>query len=243
MEYCKCQIRGPLEKHNLTPGSERGIRGSVKEVGKPKTADRKGPPRSRLASYFLVFDPVRFNSHTLQLSEVTVVAPSGQRTMTKKWVAGRDSDMERARKHKTVGSVPGVAAHRRATSVHKVGIATRAFCSRGSQEENPMVSPVCRTLGVREARDEEHVKVEQQIEREGERGTLYRGWPGRQTDRHSRPHGPAKYYANMKDCPECRGNGTVKCDACNGKGGPCCKRTGQKQCTICEGTGAIHSEH
>lgn len=47
-----------------------------------------------------------------------------------------------------------------------------------------MVSPVCRTLGVREARDEEHVKVEQQIEREGQRGTLYRGWPGRQTDRH-----------------------------------------------------------
>lgn len=39
-----------------------------------------------------------------------------------------------------------------------------------------MVSPVSRTLRVREAEEEEHVKVEQQIEREGQRGTLYRGW-------------------------------------------------------------------
>ncbi|KAF7448499.1 hypothetical protein PtrM4_097190 [Pyrenophora tritici-repentis] len=49
----------------------------------------------------------------------------------------------------------------------------------------------------------------------------------------------------MKDCPTCKGNGTTKCDVCNGKGKDCqsCKRTGSNKCTICDGTGAIHSEH
>jgi hypothetical protein len=49
----------------------------------------------------------------------------------------------------------------------------------------------------------------------------------------------------MKDCPECRGNGTVKCEICNGKGDNCrsCKRTGKNKCNVCEGTGVIQSEH
>lgn len=47
----------------------------------------------------------------------------------------------------------------------------------------------------------------------------------------------------MKDCPTCKGNGTTKCDACNGKGCPSCKRSGSNKCSVCEGTGAIHAEH
>lgn len=48
---------------------------------------------------------------------------------------------------------------------------------------------------------------------------------------------------NMKDCPNCRGNGTTKCDDCNGKGCQSCKRSGTKKCDVCEGQGAIHTDH
>lgn len=41
-----------------------------------------------------------------------------------------------------------------------------------------MVSPVSRTLGVREAEEEEHVKVEQQIESEGEERNVVQGLAG-----------------------------------------------------------------
>jgi hypothetical protein len=61
---------------------------------------------------------------------------------------------------------------------------------------------------------------------------------------HFRPLDPVNYAnANMKDCPTCKGNGTTKCDACNGKGCPACKRSGSNKCSVCEGTGAIHTEH
>jgi hypothetical protein len=54
---------------------------------------------------------------------------------------------------------------------------------------------------------------------------------------------PSGQLRNMKDCPTCKGNGTTKCDACNGKGCPSCKRSGSNKCSVCEGTGAIHAEH
>jgi hypothetical protein len=47
----------------------------------------------------------------------------------------------------------------------------------------------------------------------------------------------------MKECPTCRGLGTVKCDECNGTGKNCtgCKRDGTLKCHVCEGSGAIHT--
>jgi len=47
--------------------------------------------------------------------------------------------------------------------------------------------------------------------------------------------------ASMKDCPTCQGNGTVKCDYCNGKSCAKCKQ-GTNKCSVCEGAGAIQTD-
>ncbi|KAF2855229.1 hypothetical protein T440DRAFT_475499 [Plenodomus tracheiphilus IPT5] len=58
---------------------------------------------------------------------------------------------------------------------------------------------------------------------------------------HLQQHERIRQIPNMKDCPTCRGNGTVKCDYCNGTGCSKCKQ-GANKCSVCEGAGAIQTD-